>query len=73
MLHEQVIEGSLGADKRIVYVTEGDKEHLQTLQWVFEELLVRPPKDQESAEDRDGYPQRLRLLWRASTSLEVFT
>jgi hypothetical protein len=77
MLHEQVIEGSLGADKRLIYVTGGDKEHLQTLQWVFEGAAsAAAQRAGKRAEDRaaivptapKGYCGELRRAYE-----EVFT
>jgi hypothetical protein len=35
LLHGQVIEGALGLDKRIVYLTRGDEEAIRNLQWAF--------------------------------------
>ena len=34
-LHGQVIDGAFGADKRVLYVTNGDEEALRNLQWAF--------------------------------------
>lgn len=77
MLHSQVLSGSLGADKRLIYVTGGDKEHLQTLQWVFGgAATAAAQKAGKRAEDRaaivpatpKGYCGKLRRAYE-----EVFT
>ena len=35
LLHSRVLEGALGADKRLIYLTDGDEELLRNLRWAF--------------------------------------